>query len=116
MHAEIKEMLGESITIDNKNIPVSHLKYRGSSKTFVVWTIISENPGLIGNDEDLYNIVQLDIDIYSDSNYLKLMKKIKKTLKENDWIWVEDSSEMFESDTQLNHRTCTFEKEKESDI
>ena len=116
MNAEIKTIFGEKIEIDNKEIPVAHLKYEGSNNTFVVWTIISETPSLIGNDENLYNIVQLDIDIYSDSNYLKLMRKIKKLLKANEWIWVEDSSEMYEDDTHLYHRTCTFEKEKESDF
>jgi len=33
-------------------------------------------------------------------------------MKANDWVWVEDSVEMFENDTQLFHRTTTFEKER----
>ena len=112
MNSEIKKILGDFIEIDNKKIPVSHINYEGSDNTFVVWTIISETPALCATDEDLYSIVQVDIDIYSDTNYLKLMNEIKKIMKANDWVWVEDSSEMFETDTHLHHRTCTFEKER----
>ena len=28
------------------------------------------------------------------------------------WLWKEDSSEVYEDDTELNHRTITFEKER----
>jgi hypothetical protein len=33
-------------------------------------------------------------------------------MEENEWVWVEDSEEMYEDDTELYHRTITFEKER----
>ena len=39
-------------------------------------------------------------------------KEIKKTMKNNDWVWVEDSEEMYEEDTKLYHKTYSFEKER----
>lgn len=112
MNEELKSILGNSISVGTSNIPVAHLRYKGSSKTYVVWTIISEVPSLSANDEDLYSVGQVDIDVYSDGNYLSIVSKIKELMKINEWIWVEDSVEMYEEDTELYHKTITFEKER----
>lgn len=93
-------------------VPVAHLKYKGKEKTYVVWTLLDETPLSASDDEIDYSEVPVDIDIYSESNYLKLMSSIKKIMKENEWIWDGDSPEMYEEDTGLYHRTCTFVKER----
>lgn len=111
MNSEIKAILSDLI-VNDINIPASHLKYTGEAKTYVTWSIISDKPEISANDEDLYSVVQVDIDIFSDSNYLSIKKEIKKRFNENEWIWVEDSSEMYEEDTKLYHQTLTFEKGK----
>ena len=111
MNEEIKAIF-KDFKVNDKSIPVEHLRYKGKSKTFVTWTILSEVPSLSANDEDLYSVVQVDIDIFSDGNYLDIVKEIKKIMKNNEWLWVEDSSEMYEEDTELYHRTITFEKER----
>lgn len=106
MEDEIKKILAKL------QVPVEHLKYKGKEKTYVVWTIIDNQPLFAGEDEILYSEVLVDIDIYSESNYLSLMSSIKQMMKENEWIWDGDSPEMYEEDTKLNHRTCTFKKER----
>jgi len=105
MESEIKRIL----VLD---IPVAHLRYKGDSKKYVVWTIIDEEPAFSYEDDIQYSKVTVDIDIYSDSNYLSVMSSIKQIMKENEWTWDEDSSEMYEEDTKLYHRTCTFSKER----
>lgn len=112
MNSEIRSIFGDFIEIEDVKIPVSHLEYKGTSNTYVVWTILDDIPTLMADDEVLYSVVQVDFDIYSDTNYLKIMKKIKKLMKTNEWVWVEDSAEMIEDDTHLYHKTCTFEKER----
>lgn len=111
MNEEIKTILGEFIKVEDQNIPVEHIKYTGKEKTYITWTMLDERPALAGNDEILYSVCPVDIDIYSDTNYLKIIKEIKKRMKNNDWVWVEDSVEMLDDDTGLYHKTCTFEKE-----
>lgn len=106
MEKEIKKILS------NLDIPVAHLKYKGKEKNYVVWTIIDEIPESASDDEIQSSEVTTDIDIYSESNYLSLMSSIKKYMKENDWRWQGDSEEMYEEDTKLYHRTCTFSKER----
>lgn len=112
MNEEIKSILGNSITVDNKEIPVEHLRYKGSSKTYITWTMLDEDPALFGNDEALASVCPVDIDVFSDGNYLNIIKKIKELLKSHNWTWTGDSSEMYEEDTKLNHKTCSFEKER----
>lgn len=103
MESEIKKIL-------KLDVPVAHLKYKGNKKTYVVWTIIDEEPTFSSDDEITDSEVIIDIDIYSDSNYLKIMSLIKNKMKENDWIWDGDSQEFFEEETGLYHMTCSFKK------
>ena len=107
MNEEIKSILGENLS---GKIPVAHLRYKGNSKKYVTWTITGEAPALSANDEDLCSICSLDIDIFSDSNYLDIEKEIKQKMKNSDWVWVEDSEEMYEEDTKLYHKTYSFAK------
>lgn len=103
MENEIKKIL-------NLDIPVAHLKYKGEKKTYIVWTIIEDAPSFASDDEITDSEVTVDIDIYSDSNYLKIMSSIKERMKENNWTWDGDSQEYFEEETGLYHRTCSFKK------
>lgn len=110
MNEELKLILGDHI--GDKKIPVAHLRYKGNSRKFVTWTITGETPELSANDEDLCSICSVDVDIFSEGNYLDIKKEIKQKMKKNDWVWVEDSEEMYEEDTGLYHQTCSFEKER----
>lgn len=103
MESEIKKIL-------ELGVPVAHLKYNGKQKTYVTWTIIDEEPIFSSDNEITDSEVIIDIDIYSDSNYLKIMSLIKNKMKENDWTWDGDSQEFFEEETRLYHRTCSFKK------
>lgn len=112
MEEELKLILGESLTVGDKNIPIAHLIYQGDLKKYITWTITDEIPELSANDEVLCSVCSVDVDIFSDGNYLDIIKEIKKKMKNNDWVWSGDSSEMYEEDTQLYHKTCSFEKER----
>ena len=112
MNEEIKSILGNGREVVEENIPVAHLRYKGDSKKFVTWTLLEETPSLSANDEDLYSVCSVDVDVFSESNYLDIIKEVKTKMKNNEWLWVGDSSEMYEEDTELYHKTCTFEKER----
>lgn len=112
MNEEIKSIFGDSITVNGGVVPFAHLRYKGKSKRFVTWTMINEVPRLSANDEPLYSVCSVDIDIFSDGNYLDIIKEIKNKMKNNEWVWTGDSPEMYEEDTGLYHKTCSFEKER----
>lgn len=112
MNEEIKVILGNSISVKGEDIPIAHLNYKGKSNKFITWTLLDEVPILSANDEPLFSVCPVDIDIFSNSNYLDIIKEIKKKMKNNEWIWTGDSAEMYEDDTGLYHKTCSFEKER----
>lgn len=112
MNEELKNIFGNAITVDSKPIPTAHIKYKGKETTFVVWTITNTTPALSGDDEQLYGIVAVDIDVYSKGNYISVLTEVKRLMKINGWIWTEDSTEMYEDDTGLYHITSAFEKER----
>ena len=112
MNEEIKLILGEKLIISNEEIPISHFKYEGKSKKFITWVTGEETPALSANDEDICSICPVDVDVFSDGNYLDIVKEIKKLMKNKDWIWTGDSPEMYEEDTGLYHKTISFEKER----
>ena len=112
MNEELKLILGKNIIVSGEQIPIAHFRYKGDSRKFVTWTITGEAPALSANDEDLCSICSVDVDVFSDGNYLDVVKEIKRIMKENDWVWVEDNTEMYEEDTGLHHKTCSFEKER----
>lgn len=116
MNEELKRIFGTYIevgdTSDTKQIPTAHIRYFGSEKTYVVWSLIGERPGMSADDDCIYSVAMVDVDVYSDGNYIEIVSKIKKLMLDNDWIWIEDSPEMYEEDTNLYHITCTFEKER----
>ena len=111
MNDEIKQMF-ENFTVAQKLIPVAYLRYRGDETTYIVWTIIFEEPSLIADDIDVYSTVTVDVDIFSDGNYKQIENAILNLFKNHEWIWKESSSEMLEEETGLYHKTITFEKER----
>lgn len=112
MNEELKSIFGDAITVDGAFVPTAHLKYKGKETTFVVWTITSEKPVFSADDEQLYSIVSVDVDVYGKGNILSVLKEVKRLMKNNEWLWVEDSVEMYEDDTGLYHKTTSFEKER----
>lgn len=112
MNAEIKRIFGEAIMVDGISVPVAHLRYKGSESTFVTWQITGEKAELYADDEPIACSVTLDVDVFSNGNYTKVITEIKKLMKNNDWQWVEDSPPMYEEDTGLYHKTLSFYKEE----
>ena len=99
-------------TVDEKIIPVEYIKYKGNSKTYVTYTFTNDDPSLFGEDKEIGSIISIDIDIYSDKNYLAIQEKIEELMENNDFIRTGCSPDMFEDDTGLFHKTIEFEKER----
>ena len=112
MNEELKRIFGDAMTVGGVSVPTAHLRYRGNETTFVTWTITLEKPVLSADNEPMYSVVSVDVDVYSKGNYLSVITEIKRLMKDYGWLWVEDSAEMYEDDTGLYHKTIAFEKER----
>ena len=112
MNEELKSIFGDAIEVDGAFFPVAHLRYKGKETTYGTWTITGENPALSADDSPLYSVVTVDVDVFSKGNYLALVTEIKQLMKQHDWVWTGDSPEMYEEETELYHKTISFEKER----
>lgn len=113
MNKELKQIFGDALIVNGKTVPVAHLRYKGNEKTFVVWSITGIRGELYADDAVECSAVSVDVDVYSSGNYVEIVEAIKRLMSNADWIWVEDSAEMYEDDTALYHKTLSFEKEGE---
>ena len=112
MNEELKSILGDAVTVGEASVPVAHLRYKGNETTFVTWTVTGETPALSADNLPLYSVVAVDVDVFSNGNYLDLVTEIKRLMLGNDWVWTGDSQEQYEDDTELYHKTISFEKER----
>lgn len=111
MNEEIETILKDFV-VNGKNVPVAFLRYRGNAKTYITYQEISNFPRLEADDIPLYSASTYDFDIYSIDNYLDIIKELKKKMIESDFLWIEDSEDMYEEDTKFYHKTITFSKER----
>jgi hypothetical protein len=93
-------------------VPVEFIRYTGKEKTYITYSFIDDRPGVVADDKEILSIANIDIDIFSDSNYLDIEEKVEKIMIENNFIRVGSSPDMYEEDTGLYHKTIEFEKER----
>ena len=108
------EKIFADFKVNGKSIPVSFLKYDGPEETYITYQNIDNNGVLAGDNEIIGYIDYYDFDIYSKSNYFKIVREIKKILKANGFMWQPSmsSSDMIEDDTKLYHKTLCFAIER----
>lgn len=108
------EKIFTDFKVDDKEIPVSFLKYVGKSETYITYQNIDKSGTLTGDDEILAYIDYYDFDIYSKSNYFNVVREMKKILKANGFMWQPSmsSNDMFENDTGYYHKTLCFAIER----
>lgn len=109
---DLLKSIFENFVVDGKEIPVEYIEYQGRSKTYVTYTFTNDDPTLFAEDKEIGSVVSVDIDIFSDRNYLAIENKIREVMEENNFIRSGCSPDMYEKDTGLYHKTIEFEKER----
>ena len=109
---ELMKSIFLNFTVDGRTIPVEFITYKGNSKTYVTYTFIDDDPTLFGDDKEVGSVAYVDIDIFSESNYLAIERKIKEIMENNNFIRSGSSPDMYEEDTGLYHKTLEFSKER----
>lgn len=93
-------------------VPVEFIRYTGNEKTYITYSFTDDRPGVMAEDKEVLSIASIDIDIFSDGNYLDIEEKVEKIMIDNNFIRVGSSPDMYETDTGLYHKTIEFEKER----
>ena len=109
---ELLKSIFDNFIVAGEEIPVEYLKYKGNSKTFVTYTFTGDDPALFGEDKEIGSIISVDVDIFSDKNFIAIQEKIEELMEENDFIRTGTSPDLYEEDTKLFHKTIEFEKER----
>lgn len=69
-------------TLKPLNVPVSFAKYNQTADTYVVFLEYDQGGSLFADDEEKKTKHLYQVDVFSKGNYLKLVKELKKLLKE----------------------------------
>lgn len=104
-----------NFAVEGVTIPVSFLRYTGRSTTYITYQEIQDDTSFSADDDLQAYVTYYDFDIYSKSNYLKIIESVKEILKANGWIWQPSmtSQDLYEEDTGYYHKTLCFAKIKE---
>lgn len=107
---ELIKKIFTDFEVDGVKIPVKWLKYQGKSESYVIYQQVDIDDSLSGDDDLIGYVEYYDFDIYSKSNYTKIIEKLKKLLKENGFVWQpsRSSTDMYETDTGYYHKTLNF--------
>ena len=104
------ETIFKDFTVDNVEVPVKFLRYKGNLTTYVTYMQQDANAYYAGDDELMGYVGYYDFDVYSKGNYKNVVEQIKQKMKENGFVWqpARDSQGMYEDDTGYYHKTLCF--------
>lgn len=104
------ETIFTGFTVDEKEIPVKFLRYKGHGEPFVTYMQTYADNSYSGDDELLGYVEFWDFDVYSKGNYFKIIEQIKQKLEANGFVWQpsRDSTDMYEDETGYYHKTLCF--------
>ncbi|WP_078428766.1 hypothetical protein [Alkalihalobacterium alkalinitrilicum] len=74
-------------------VPVSFAQYNNTADTYIVFLEYNQAPWLSADDQEMFTKHFLQVDVFSEGNYLQLVKDVKRLMKEAGF------GRMFESET-----------------
>ena len=83
---ELVKNIFDNFIVEGKKIPAEFITYTGKSKTYITYTFTEDDPVLFSEDQEAGSVAYIDIDIFSDCNYLAIEKRIKEVMRENNFI------------------------------
>jgi hypothetical protein len=80
-------------TLKPLNVPVAQAKYNQTADTYIVFVEYNQAPEINADDQELIAKHFFQMDIFSNTNYLQLVKDVKRLMKQAGF------GRMFESET-----------------
>lgn len=109
MNEMIKTMF-QNFSVDGESIPVKYMHYMGHGEPYIVYMRMDDDNSISGDDDLIGYVEYYDLDVYSKSNFTKIIESVKQLMRENGWVWQlsRSSQDMYEVDTGYYHRTLNF--------
>lgn len=89
--------------LERAGYPVARLRYRGTDRCYIVYSLLWSRDRNFSDDSNHCIEYCYNIHIFSKTDYLALIEKIRKDLKDAEFNEVTVDAEMFESDTNYYH-------------
>ena len=94
-------------TLRTIGAPVSYLNHAGNETTYVTFFEYDQGAGIEADDNEQSSIHYIHLDIFSPGNFLNLVNKVKKEMKQAGFVKTAET-EMYEQDTKLYHKVLRF--------
>lgn len=94
-----------NLTGDNR---VFYMRTKNPKNTYITYSILKEKIAYIEEDEETITKYYIQIDIFTNENYSKVLKIIKKQLKDNDFY--KDEILDIEDDFYNYHKVLRYTK------
>ena len=77
---ELLKTIFDNFEVEGKKIPAEFITYTGKSKTYITYAFIDDDPALFAEDQEVGSVAYIDIDIFSNGNYLAIERRIKEVM------------------------------------
>lgn len=94
--------------VDKTKIPIEYQQYKGKATTYLTYYTYYEEPAEFSDDEVELECTYGTIDIFCKGNFKKVLKEVKKVLKNNGFTVTDCGPEDFEEETGFHHVPVNF--------
>lgn len=89
--------------LESLGYPVARLFYKGRARTYIVFQLVTGDETDFADDDSEKTEYIYQIHIYSKDDYIALLQKAKKALKEAGFYNISFMAEMYEKETGYYH-------------
>lgn len=94
-------------TLNPLGVPVAFANYNQTADTYIVFIEYNQVPQLNADDNELITKYLFQVDIFSRTNYLQLVKDVKEQMKKAGFIRLLEF-ETYEDEMQMYRKTFRF--------
>ncbi|MET3507035.1 tail completion protein gp17 [Halalkalibacter oceani] len=88
-------------------VPVAFQTYTGDKTTYITFFEYNQQGALSADDEEIKTVHSLQVDVWSQGNYVQLVKDVKNAMKQAGFIRAFET-EFYEDDTDYYHKVIRF--------
>lgn len=100
-------------TLRPLGVPVSFLRYTGKKTTYITFFEFNQRSALSGDDAEKATAYSIQVDIWSQGNYLNLVKQVKEAMTQAGFRRTFET-ELYEDESRYYHKVIRFAKSVEN--
>lgn len=101
--------------LESVGVPVKRLLYRGDAQTFITYQLVISAERDFSDDKNETEEFTYRVDLYSRSDYIAVLRRMKRALKEAGFYSISAAAELYENDTKFFHVPVTVKYLEEAE-